>query len=401
MKAASPLYNANYVAFFVSIENIRKLVMHVINGFISSLVVEKQLNIHQDEIPRLQKYIQQIGYYRFMGYAKSFIDPSTSCFYQQITLQNILDVYIFDRKLRLHILEGLERIEVTFKALLSDSPEISKNDPFYYHQRSNFPDVSDYAWEYFNKQLDKEVKSNTTPTNGADGKKNREQAFDQFYAKNPNKKYPYSWIMFQALSFGTITRFATDILSTDARNIIASKFNLKSNVLHSWLRMLSDLRNVCAHHSRCWNFTFGSLPTKLKNSLYLDISEYMHDNTVDIRSNKLTQLYKLTNNAAILKIINQAPLTAEDEFDLKNLFITDVFESTNKQFAPFHFAIIQSSARKKLYHQLAVVWFFIRQISPTSEWVKRLQNLITEYPVIEINKMGFPSNWTEDKFWQL
>lgn len=371
------------------------------NGFINSLVVDKQLNISQDEIPRLKKYIQQIGYYRFMGYARIFIDPSTSYFYPQITLQDILDVYIFDRKLRLHILDGLERIEVTFKALLSDTPEISKNDPFYYHQRSNFPDVSDYAWGYFTKQLDKEVKSNTTPTNGADGKKNREQAFDQFYAKNPNKKYPYSWIMFQSLSFGTITRFATDILNADARNIIANKFNLKSNVLHSWLRMLSDLRNVCAHHSRCWNFTFGSLPTKLKNSLYLDISEYINDNGTDIRSNKLTQLYKLTNNAAILKIINQAPLTVEDELDLKDLFITDIFESTNKQFTPFHFAIIQSSARKKLYHQLAVVWFFIRQISPTSEWVKQLQILINEYPVIEINKMGFPSNWTEDKFWQL
>ncbi len=49
--------------------------MDVINGFIGNLVVEKQLNISQDEIPRLKKYIQQIGYYRFMWYARISTNP--------------------------------------------------------------------------------------------------------------------------------------------------------------------------------------------------------------------------------------------------------------------------------------------------------------------------------------
>jgi hypothetical protein len=55
------------------------------------------------------------------------------------------------------------------------------------------------------------------------------------------------------------TLFAKLRLPKDTQRIEAH-FGWRFTLLKSWFRSLSDLRNLCAHHSRVWNRDFGSRP---------------------------------------------------------------------------------------------------------------------------------------------
>ncbi len=78
---------------------------------------------------RARHYLRFIGYYRLSGYALVFqvnynADGSHR-FHPGANFDDILDLYIFDRKLRLVVLDALERIEVAFRVALSHEMSIS------------------------------------------------------------------------------------------------------------------------------------------------------------------------------------------------------------------------------------------------------------------------------------
>lgn len=74
-----------------------------------------------DDIERLEKYLANIGYYRLSAYWHPFELPSTNGtsrnhnFLPDTTFDKILNLYIFDRKLRLLVMEAMERIEVAVR----------------------------------------------------------------------------------------------------------------------------------------------------------------------------------------------------------------------------------------------------------------------------------------------
>jgi abortive infection bacteriophage resistance protein len=69
-------------------------------------------------------YLSHIGYYRLSGYALSFqvggTGPDRHDFKPGVTFDAILDRYVFDRKLRLLVMDAIERIEISVRAALSN-----------------------------------------------------------------------------------------------------------------------------------------------------------------------------------------------------------------------------------------------------------------------------------------
>jgi len=55
----------------------------------------------------------------------------------------------------------------------------------------------------------------------------------------------------------------------------------------------------------------------------------------------------------------------------------------------------------KLYSLLVVLMYLKKTINPKTNFAVRLQELIQNYPIINIAKMGFPKDWEKDKFWNL
>jgi Abi-like protein len=69
-------------------------------------------------------YLAHIGYYRISGYALPFQvggnGPDRHDFKPRVTCADILDRYVFDRKLRL-VMDAIERIEISVRTALSNA----------------------------------------------------------------------------------------------------------------------------------------------------------------------------------------------------------------------------------------------------------------------------------------
>jgi abortive infection bacteriophage resistance protein len=64
----------------------------------------------------------------------------------------------------------------------------------------------------------------------------------------------------EVASFGLTSKFLNNQRSSPASVTIGAYFGVDEIVLKSWTRMLSYVRNVCAHHARLWNRTLTVKP---------------------------------------------------------------------------------------------------------------------------------------------
>ncbi len=68
---------------------------------------------------RAKRYLTFIGYYRLSVYFLPFQNDKDK-FNNDTKFDDILNLYIFDRKLKLLVLDAIERIEIAAKAVISN-----------------------------------------------------------------------------------------------------------------------------------------------------------------------------------------------------------------------------------------------------------------------------------------
>jgi len=154
-----------------------------------------------------ETYLLRIGYFRLSAYSLSF-QTIKDVFNPGTIFDNILKVYFFDRRLRLLVLDAIERLEVSIRAQI----------------------VNFLALKYHNSH----------------------------WQDDPALfKPPY------ALPNGAVVNIFKeigDIITKQDRQGIANFFGLHDKVFTSWMHAISYLRNLCAHHSRLWNREFAIKP---------------------------------------------------------------------------------------------------------------------------------------------
>ncbi len=65
-------------------------------------------------------YLAQLNYYRFAAYCLPFEQDHSSHQFQPNThFEDVLNLYVFDRELRLLVLDAIERIEVSLRTQLA------------------------------------------------------------------------------------------------------------------------------------------------------------------------------------------------------------------------------------------------------------------------------------------
>src|SRR6185437_8345820 len=287
-----------------------------------------------NDLKKAKRYLTNIGFYRLSAYMSIFQSNTTSRrFNKGTSFDDILNLYVFDRKLRLLLLDAIERVEIAIRANIIDILSLKHNNPYFYTD----PNV------FFNHfSCDKFIAKIRDTLKGSD---KRETFIKHYYSHSQlENELPPSWMMFQLLTFKQLSVFIDSIKHGDAK-LLSNQFNLKNTkTFSSWIRSLSDLRNVCAHHSRLWNRIFGTIPVipHLDAAMIIDIP------------------------AKISLLENMIPI----------------------------------KPHRKLYFQIVILWFFLKQINPKSTWVSRLINLLKEYN-IPIEHMRFPNDWINDKFWNV
>jgi abortive infection bacteriophage resistance protein len=205
------------------------------------LIVSRGLNV-EDRL-RLIRWLKHVSYYRLSAYFKPF--KTEDWFNEEATFNLVAGLYIFDRKLRLVLLDAIERIEVAIRTDLTY--EIThKYGPFGHMRSSNFDPRFDHA------ALVKELLQ-------AEG--DSRESFVTHFRKKYNKEPDLPlWMASELLSFGRVSKLYRACIP-DIKRKIASRYNVHDSILITWFHSLSYVRNVCAHHSRLWNRELAIKPS--------------------------------------------------------------------------------------------------------------------------------------------
>lgn len=71
---------------------------------------------------------------------------------------------------------------------------------------------------------------------------------------------PPIWACCEVLTLGQLSKWYDNLKPGTAKTAIARVYGLSDAMLVSWLRHLTQLRNVSAHHNRLWNREFAVKP---------------------------------------------------------------------------------------------------------------------------------------------
>lgn len=223
----------------------------------------QQRGLEISDVALAQACLERIGYYRLSGYWYPFrkshlsINPVTGApllepsgkevtiveegFRTGANFEQIMDLYVFDKRLRLLFLDAIERIEVALRvdiALL-----LGKRSPDA-HRLAAELDPS------FVKNPNGHSKWLMKLDN--DFRKSREEFVTHFKRKYVGQLPPI-WIAIELWDFGMLSVLLEGLKNGDKVKL-AQKYGLRRPaLLTSFARNLNHIRNICAHHSRLWN----------------------------------------------------------------------------------------------------------------------------------------------------
>lgn len=214
-----------------------------------SLLIERGL-IVEDKV-RAIHYINSVGYYRLSGYALAF-KQCQDRFLPGVTFDDLLDLYIFDRRLRLVLLDPLERIEVAIRTSISNHMSC-KYGPFWFLNTDIYKDES--SCQEFIRHSERLC-----------GKycKRKSIACSHYFKKYGDQPLPPSWILIEELPMGCWSRLYANMANNQDKRRIAKQFNFNLNDFKNWIELMTILRNICAHHRRLWDVSIPIRPRNLE-----------------------------------------------------------------------------------------------------------------------------------------
>lgn len=186
--------------------------------------------------------LRDINYFRLAHYFSLFLQEDGK--YKEGTkFKEVLRVYDFDRRLRNLLLEVLEEIEIALRAHCSNYHAI-KYGATGYLNAGNFSHV--HKHQSFLSKIQRLIDSND------------DSEMVQHYIKKHDGQFPL-WVIMELFSFGGLNMFFSDLKPGDKMDISKKYYGLSSGTLELKLRMMSDLRNHCAHYHRLYDWEMGDL----------------------------------------------------------------------------------------------------------------------------------------------
>lgn len=217
--------------------------------------------LHISNHAKAEHYLAKIGYYRLSGYwyilRKRTHSPEgepivVDDFAEGASLDDVHDLYVFDKHLRLFLLDVIERIEVALR--VDVSLQLGRHDPYAYlkpsfvHARYLAPEEGG-TQSCYDEWLGKYRKAFADK---------REDFVLHFKGKYPTSEMPI-WMATELWDFGMLSRYFA-ALKDEYTIPIANQYGVPSvRVIASWLRGISVVRNISAHHSRLWNRTLHKI----------------------------------------------------------------------------------------------------------------------------------------------
>lgn len=237
------------------------------------LVLLKQRGLIIEDEAQAESFLLRLGYYRFSGYAYSFRDWQESCpvdpsapyprkkhasvkinrivhdnFMADAHFDVIAKLYVFDKKLRLLVMDALERIEVSVRSQIAY--QLGQQDPLAYLR-------SDMFHHTFTDCCVKGAisKHHKWLVEQARLLERSNETFIKHHCDRSILPVPI-WVACEVWDFGTTTALYGGLKESD-QDAISSLYGIQNGrIFAKWLQIIKHLRNICAHHGRLWNREF-------------------------------------------------------------------------------------------------------------------------------------------------
>ena len=215
---------------------------------------ERGLDFNDEE--KAAHYLSNISYYRLRAYTYPFQDNTDPDhpFIKEVSFEDIIDLYVFDRRLRLLVFNAIEKIEIALRTKIIYYFSIKYGSHF--HENPDLYRKASSCQSGLAKLSD-EIDRST------------EDFINHYYKKYTEPTNPPAWMSLEVASMGILSNLYKDIKLVPEKKEIAKEFGLPDVMfLESWMHAFSNLRNTCAHHSRIWNRRFVAAPKLPNNTTY-------------------------------------------------------------------------------------------------------------------------------------
>ena len=268
-------------------------------------------------------WLRHVSYYRLSAYWLYFEHPKGvpgPRFRNGTSFDDVTALYDFDPNLRRLVMRGTEHVEVALRGSWAYQLAHS-GGPHSYLRSSLYRDQREFRSSRL--KLQRAVARSS------------ETYIDHYRRKYVAPTLPPVWMVAEMMSFGQLSRWYTNLGDRGLRNRVANPLGLPETVLVPFVRHVTDMRNICAHHGRLWNRGFLH-PPKLAHK----------------------------------------PADLNTSLDLAS-----------------------TQAPAKLYNGLTLIAHVVRTVAPKSSWRSDIRSLIQSHPLGDISSMGFPLDWETRPLW--
>lgn len=185
-----------------------------------------------------------VSYYRLSAYWYTFRKQGSDNLIEGTSLDIVWKRYVFDRQLRLLIMDAIERVEIALRTQLVNCHSL-KYGPFGYLDRNNLPGMTVDQHRTFLEKIRTEAEQS------------KEDFVVHYFGKYTSETDLPLWMASELMTFGMMLTLFRHI-EKPIKYYIAAQYGVADVVLESWLLSLNFIRNICAHHSRLWNRGLGN-----------------------------------------------------------------------------------------------------------------------------------------------
>ncbi len=196
-------------------------------------------------------FLHRANYYRLSAYFLPF-KKKDGTYFKDINFRRIQQIYDFDVRMRAVLFDCLEEIELYLRTQLSYEMA-HKYGALGYLNPDNFSE--DHNDERFKKHLKRCIEENER----------------SLVVKHHKEKYDGQfplWVIIEFFSMGMLSYFYADLKTPDQKHLAKIMYSTNPACLKSWLRCITDLRNLCAHSARLYAWIFTATPKTEKRMTY-------------------------------------------------------------------------------------------------------------------------------------
>ena len=194
--------------------------------------------------------LSRVNYYRLSAYGiglKKTDDPDK--YIENISLEHLYNLYLFDSYLRSALLLIIEQIEIELRTQIAYYLSLEYG-PEGYMNGQNFRQYKNSNGRLIHEVIISNFKEEIERQTALPCVKHHKQKY--------NGRFP-AWAAVELFSFGMLSSIYS-IMNLKDQRMVSAFYGLDARHLSGWIQSLVEVRNRCAHYGRIYNMPLAKTP---------------------------------------------------------------------------------------------------------------------------------------------